>query len=100
MVQMNLDRMIDKERGRRVQTAIRDVLMREWDPIGVKDEPMAADEYDMYLGDIYGLLTDNASEAAIAAHLQKIERERMGFADFQTAERLDVAKALRAIPLN
>jgi hypothetical protein len=97
---MNLDRMIDKERGRRIQTAIRDVLMREWDPIGVKDEPMAADEYDMYPGDIYGLLTDNAAEAAIAAHLRKIEIERMGFADFQTLERLDVAKALRAIPLN
>ena len=97
---MNLDRMIDKERGRRIQTAIRDVLMREWDPIGVKDEPMAADEYDLYLGDIYGLLADNAPEAAIADHLRKIEIERMGFADVQTPERLDVAKTLKAISLD
>jgi hypothetical protein len=92
--------MIDKERGWRIKTEIREVLMREWDPIGVKDEPMAADEYDMYLGDIYGLLADSASETTIAALLRNIEIKRMGFADFQTPDRLDVAKALKAISLN
>jgi hypothetical protein len=97
---MNLSRMMDKERGRRIRTEIRDVLMREWDPIGVKDEPMAADEYDMYLGDIYSLLADGAPETFIASHLRNIEIKRMGFADFQTPDRLEVAKALKAISLN
>jgi len=97
---MNLDRMIDKERGRRIRTAIREVLMRDWDPIGVKDEPMAADEYDMYLGDIYGLLAREAPETSISAYLREIEIKRMGFADFQTPHRLDVARALKMIPFN
>lgn len=96
---MILSRMIDKERGRRIRTEIRDVLMRDWDPIGVKDEPMAADEYDMYLGEIYGLLVDGVSETSIASHLRNIEIKRMGFADFQTPDRLEVAKALKAVPL-
>ncbi len=74
--------------------------MREWNPIGVKDEPMATDEYDMYLGDIYGLLNDGEPEAAIAAHLRHIEIRRMGFAEFQTPSRLDVARTLKTIPLN
>jgi hypothetical protein len=88
--------MIDKEHSRRIPTAIRDVLMRDWDLTGVKNEPMAADEYDMYLGGVYGLLAG----AAIAAHLREIEIRRMSFADFQTPDHLDVATALKAIHLN
>ena len=30
--------------------------MDVWDPIGVKDEPNAQDEYDGYLGGVYELL--------------------------------------------
>ena len=37
---------------------VRDVLMREWDPIGVSGIPEAADEYDSYLGTIYLMLLD------------------------------------------
>jgi len=89
--------MIDKERGQRIRTAIREVLMRDWDPIGVKDEPLAADEYDMYLAGVYGLLASGVPENTVAAHLRDIEIGRMGFAEFQTPDRLDVAKALKAI---
>ena len=70
---MNINRFIDKGRALRIQTAIRQVLMADWDPIGVKDETMAADEYDSYIGDIYGLLKNNASEQKISDHLREIE---------------------------
>jgi len=92
--------MIDKDRSRRIRASIQTTLMTSWDPIGVKDEPMAADEYDMYLGDIYGLLTHEETESSIAAYLREIEIKRMGFAEQQTPDRLDVARALKEIPLD
>lgn len=49
--------MIDKYESRRIRTEIRRVLMTVWDPIGVRDEPNAQDEYDSYLGGVFGLLT-------------------------------------------
>ena len=38
------------------QDDIREVLMREWDPIGVAGVPEAQDEYDQYINQIYGML--------------------------------------------
>jgi len=40
--------MIDKYESRRIRVAIRNVLLGVWDPIGIKDEPNAQDEYDGY----------------------------------------------------
>jgi hypothetical protein len=35
-------------RRKRLLQAVREVLFREWDPIGVNDNPLAGDEYDHY----------------------------------------------------
>ena len=96
---MNIERFIDKDRGLRIKTQIRSVLMHEWDPIGVKDEPMAADEYDGYIGGIYELLKNRAATKKIADHLREIEICRMGFAESQVPERLDIAASLLHIDL-
>jgi hypothetical protein len=96
---MNIERFIDKDQALRVKTEIRSVLMREWDPIGVKGEPMAADEYDAYIGGIYELLKNRAATKKIADHLREIEIRRMGFAEFQVPERLDTAASLLHIDL-
>ncbi len=53
--------------------------MEHWDPIGVKDEPGAASEYDGYRAGVMQLLRSGASGQAIAEHLSRVERERMGF---------------------
>src|SRR5437667_5536768 len=66
------------ERAREVQEQIRQILLHDWDPIGVQDEPSAQDEYDAYVGGVYRLLTDGASPKALAEHLARIEGERMG----------------------
>ncbi len=44
------------ECARSYHAAIRAVLMREWDPIGVADFPQAADEYESYIGEGFMLL--------------------------------------------
>ncbi|MBI1827043.1 MAG: cyclase family protein [Planctomycetes bacterium] len=60
--------------------AIHDVLIREWDPIGVSDEPAAQDEYDSYIPRIYRLIVEGADDFALARHLEKIETDQMGLA--------------------
>jgi hypothetical protein len=58
---------------------IREVLMREWDPIGVSGVPEAADEYDSYVGEVYMMLMQGrASSEAIAAYLFDIATRHMG----------------------
>ncbi len=47
----------------------REILMREWDPIGIAGIPDAADEYDGYISEVIGLLQRGAGVAELAAHL-------------------------------
>jgi hypothetical protein len=65
-------------RAREVQEQIRQILLHDWDPIGIQDEPSAQDEYDSYVGGVYRLLADGASARTVAEHLARIEGERMG----------------------
>ena len=67
--------MTDRFEVREIENRIRHVLMTEWDPIGVSDIPEAADEYDSYIGGIYGLIQRRASRDEIVAHLRNLEVE-------------------------
>ena len=71
-----MDQRID--RARQIKSGIRDVLLREWDPIGVRDIPEAHGEYDGYVGGVYRLLASNASEDQLVEHLDQIETAGMG----------------------
>jgi len=42
--------------------AIRQILLKEWDPIGVREIEGAQDEYNRYAGLIYKLLIDRKPE--------------------------------------
>jgi len=59
-------------------TRVNEVLHYIWDPIGVRGEPNARDEYDSYVPGVYSLLHDGATAEQIATHLDKIATERMG----------------------
>ncbi len=72
--------------------------MDVWDPIGVKDEPNAQDEYDGYLGGVYKLLVTGASDETIEDHLWRIVTERM-WLSAKKSDMTDTVKALRQIPL-
>jgi hypothetical protein len=58
---------------------LRRLLMKHWDPIGVKNAPEAADEYDGYRAGVMQLLRSGASGESIAAHLSRVEQEGLGF---------------------
>ena len=68
----------------------RRVLMEEWDPIGVRGEPAAADEYDNYVPKVGGLLRAGAPPAELAAYLTTVRTEWM---ELPPAPDLDAAAA-------
>jgi hypothetical protein len=81
------------EQARNYHAAIREVLMREWDPIGVADIPQAADEYDSYISQVHGLLIRREPLYKLVDFLWWVETEHMGLAGNrrrteQVAERL------------
>lgn len=69
--------------------AVGKVLLSDWDPIGVHDEPRAQDEYDSYAPTIARLVAEGASTEMIARHLLRIEIEEMSLPP-------DAARANRA----
>jgi hypothetical protein len=66
------------DRARTFHEAIRQVLLHEWDPIGVRDIPEAEDEYDSYVGQLYGMLLRREPGHVLEDHLWRIETEHMG----------------------
>ena len=78
---------------------IRHVLLETWDPIGVKDEPYAQDEYDGYIGRLYELLTSNAPDAEMTEYLYWAVHENMGLDRATRADMVTTVEALRKITL-
>ena len=64
-----------KERG---GSGVRRLLMAEWDPIGVRDMPEAADEYNSYVGVVGRTLHEGATPDEIATYLKGIREDHMG----------------------
>ena len=58
--------------------AVKAILLVDWDPIGVRDEPAARDEYDTYAVEILDLLAAGVSQSALVGYLVDIEANRMG----------------------
>ena len=88
---------LHKEKSRRIQVVIRRVLMSEWDPIGVAEEPMAANEYDAYLGGLLELLQQYASGERLEEHLRLIETTAMGLTDLSGAPLLPDQRRFQAV---
>lgn len=72
--------------------------MTEWDPIGVKDEPNAQDEYDGYLGDVFVLLTSGAGDDRLLEYLWHVVTDRMSL-PAKKEDMQDTVAALRRIEL-
>jgi hypothetical protein len=88
---------VDKEVSREVRRQIRKVLMEEWDPISVNDTPEAADEYDLYIGGVYELRAQEASQSSVEDHVRRIEVERMGMIDVASEPLMSEGKRKAAV---
>jgi hypothetical protein len=62
----------------RLLLPVRDVLFREWDPIGVNDNESCRDEYDSYAPTICRWLRQGVDEHKLANHLSQLQKVSMG----------------------
>ena len=67
-----------QKRSADIQNSIRQVLLRDWDPIGVVGVLEAQDEYEAYIGQIYGMLIRREPRHKIVDFLWWAETENMG----------------------
>jgi hypothetical protein len=85
---------MDKYLARECKAVLKDILLHDWDPIGVSDFPEASDEYDGYLGSIFLSIKDGATEQELAIHLSEIEANQMGLSNRNADDLLPVTKKL------
>lgn len=77
-------------------SAVREILFREWDPIGVNDNERCRDEYDSYAPTICWLLRQGIDEQRLAAHLSRLQRVSMGISVIDEELHRHVARRLLA----
>jgi hypothetical protein len=77
------------QRAQRYHSSIRDILLKEWDPIGINQIPEAQDEYDAYVGEVHRLLSRRASSREIFDYLWWLETQHMALCgDRQRTEKI------------
>jgi hypothetical protein len=62
----------------KTEKTVGDILLNEWDPIGVKTNPNAKAEYNTYALKITGMLYAKADEAEIAEYLNEVVTKDFG----------------------
>ena len=67
-----------EQRAAEIQESIRQILFRDWDPIGVNHNPKLADEYDGYIGPVYRILTGSRAEDDLLGFLYRTEHDQIG----------------------
>ncbi len=77
--------------------AVREILFREWDPIGVNDHPLCINEYDSYAPTICRMLRNGADEYKLTAHLRRLQDDSMGMPGNNEDLHRRVAKRLIAL---
>ena len=84
------------QRAAEVQDAIRQVLFRDWDPIGVNENSKLSDEYDSFIAGVYRILMASRSEDDLIAYLFKAE-EALGMRAQSPEQLRPVARSLLAL---
>lgn len=57
-----------------IEKTIRTILLSDWDPLVVGDNPNLTDEYDDYLPGALRLIESNCSAAQMQSYLEDIEK--------------------------
>jgi hypothetical protein len=83
---------------------VRDVLNRDWDPIGVYHglggDDWPESEYEHYASEIAGMISRNATDAELVDYLERIEVEWMSQGPFdrdRAMRAMEVVTALRKL---
>jgi hypothetical protein len=76
---------------------VREVLLREWDPIDVAHHPECFDEYDQYARTICRYLEEGIDEFKLAAYLAQVQTVGMGLSRVDEERNRLVARRLLAL---
>ena len=74
----NLSRQARQQAAKSDHDVISQVLLKEWDPIGVSEIDEAQDEYDAYVPGVHKLLIHRCTSQELFDYLWQIETEHMG----------------------
>ncbi|WP_313059868.1 hypothetical protein [Agrobacterium cavarae] len=61
-----------------IEQKVQDILLHDWDPIGVSELDGALDEYDLYARSLPDMLLAGASEGELYRYLAWAEFDHMG----------------------
>ena len=68
-----------RESPKHLFARIREVLLNEWDPMGLSDAPGTVDDYDAVAREVHALVTDaDVTVERVAHYLEWAEDELMG----------------------
>ena len=81
------------KRAAEIQDSIRQVLYREWDPIGTFGTA-PKDEYDSYIAPVYRILAGSRSEEELIQFLFGTERDTIGLSCKSPEQLRSVARRL------
>ncbi len=93
----NSTKVARKARALEIQDSIRQILFKEWDPLGVNDNGNLGYEYDSYIAPVYRLLNDHSSEEEIIDFLFRTERDVMGVSCDSAEQLRPIARQLLGI---
>ncbi|MEP6690251.1 MAG: hypothetical protein ABJD07_03790 [Gemmatimonadaceae bacterium] len=80
-----------------VEAAIGRALLEQWDPLGVREQPGAHEEYTKYVPAIYSLLARGGSDVQVARHLHSLELGELGHPELAARDLAPLLKTLRAL---
>ena len=84
------------KRAVEIQNSIRQILFREWEPIGLSDYG-PKDEYDSYIAPVYRILAGSRSEVELIDFLHRTESKTIGMPGGQRETLGQVARKLLAL---
>ena len=84
-----------KQNPKHLFARIREVLLREWDPMGLADAPGSPNDYDAVAREVHALVTDTEVTVERVAHyLEWAEDELMGLQRRPAAARAAARRVL------
>lgn len=64
----------------KIEKKVKEILMNDWDPIGIKSNPNAKAEYDTFALRIIGMLYNGANESQIREYLNQVTSKELDLA--------------------
>ena len=73
------------------------ILLDQWDPLLVREQPGTHDEYTGYAHDLYSLLARGASDMEIVRALHRAERDDLNHPELMSRDLSSLMRALREV---